>query len=32
MDGGLLRKIKNIQNYIYVNFYSKVVKKYPQIL
>jgi hypothetical protein len=32
MDAGLLKKIKNIQNIIYANLYSKILKKYPIIL
>jgi hypothetical protein len=32
MDGGLLKKIKVIQNIIFNNFYAKLMKKYPLIL
>jgi len=32
MDAGLLKKIRNIQNVIYTNLYSKILKKYPNIL
>jgi hypothetical protein len=32
MDGGLLKKIKVIQNIIFTNFYAKLIKRYPLIL
>ena len=31
MDAGLLKKIRNIQNIIYTNLYSKILKKYQNI-